>query len=454
LSAHILIVEDAPDLRRALGRFVERRGYRTSTAATVGEALELLETGAPDLLLSDIDLPDGSGVDLARHVRRHGLAMPVILITGLQDMAVAAEGMKAGATDFLTKPLDLDRLAEVLDRTLESARRRAESARADGAPDPEHHDDTHGPARLVGRHPTIVELFKTIGVAASGSSPVLIRGESGSGKELVAREVHRHSRPGRPFVALNCASLPDSLLESELFGHEKGAFTGADSQRKGRVELAADGTLFLDEIGDASPSFQASLLRTLQEGEIVPLGSGQPRPVRARFIAATHRPLEDLVEEGRFRADLYYRIQVLELVVPPLRERASDLPELARYLLARGASRANRNTPELSAGALRVLLDHAWPGNVRELENVLERAAMRARGDVILAEHVELAGSPAAPAGAANETTGLPSDEVALDDVVRRHVEQVLARCDGNKREAARRLDISPGRLYRILGEE
>lgn len=443
MNRAVLILEDAVDLRRALERFVSRRGWDVRGVGTVGEAMVALEEEEPDLLLSDIDLPDGSGVDLVRTLKRHRPSVPTILFTGLHDMALAAEGMKAGAVDFLTKPIDLEQLGDAMDAAIEAARRlRDGGAEGEGGL-------VRGRAggmrtRLVGRHPSIVELFKRIGTASSSSSGVLIRGESGTGKELVAREVHRHSRPGRPFVAVNCASIPDSLVESELFGHAKGAFTGAVSVRKGRFELAADGTLFLDEIGDASPAFQAMLLRVLEEGEFVPLGSEQTKPFRARVIAATHRRLEEMVETGGFRADLFYRVQVLELVLPPLRERLSDLPDLASHLLARIAATQGRAPLELSPAALTALLGHAWPGNVRELENVLERATITARSGVIDAVDVRV------PGPGANEPARPDAGET-LEEVVRDHVARAVERCDGNKREAARRLGISPGRLYRIL---
>ncbi len=445
----VLVLEDTPDLQRALCRFVERLEHEPVAAGSVAEALQALAEGGADLLLSDIELPDGSGVELSQLLRSRGVQVPVVLITGLHDMALAAEGMKAGAVDFLTKPLDLDHLAEVIERALGEAERSSKTRRSRAEGD----SRDAAPHRVVGRHPSIVELFKQIGVAASGASPVLIRGESGTGKELVAREIHRHSRAGEPFVALNCASVPDSLVESELFGHEKGAFTGAVASRKGRFELAGEGTLFLDEIGDASPGFQATILRALQEGEFAALGGERSRRLRARVIAATHRPLEAMVADGSFRADLFYRIQVLELRVPALRERMSDLPALASYVLLRAARKASRPAPELSADALSLLLGHDWPGNVRELENVLERALVQARGDIVLAEHVRLPTGTRDSRSAPREGAGAGVDSESLDDVVLRHVQDVLARSGGNKREAARRLDISPGRLYRILGE-
>ena len=448
MGPSILILEDDADVRRALTRFSDGQGFQTRGEGTVAGALEALEEEAVDLLLADIDLPDGSGLDLLKHLRKTGRWIPTILVTGLHDVALAAEGIKPGAADFLTKPLNLNELAEAirsaLDEGEEGAKPDSERKRA-GEPSTR--------PRLVGRHPSIVELFKQIGIASFSSSPVLIRGESGVGKELVAREIHRHSRPDTPFVAVNCASVPDSLLESELFGHRRGAFTGAVSSHKGRFEIAGDGTLFLDEIGDASASFQATILRALQEGEFLPVGAERPRPVQARIIAATNRALEAGVREGSFRTDLFYRIQVLEMDIPTLRDRMSDLPELSAYFLRRSADRLGWSVPSLSPGAQEVLRSHTWPGNVRELENVLERALVNSRGGTILEEHIELLTVEKAEVGDSTIRGEAPGESKPdrLDLLIHRHAHAVLRRCGGNKREAARLLGISPGRLYRIL---
>ena len=442
MSSKILLVEDSELLRSALVSFLKREKIRPLPTASLNEALDLVEEVRPDLILCDIQLPDGSGLDLIRHLRKEGIRIPIILFTGLPDMALAAEGMKLGAVDFLTKPLDMAHLSRLIHRTLARSEDRVRHAT-----EPERKTDTFRP-RLVGRHPAVVEVYKTIGTAAGSSSPVLIRGESGTGKELVAREVHRHSREGKPFVAVNCASLPDSLMEAELFGHEKGAFTRAQVKRQGRFAAARDGTIFLDEIGDASEAFQATILRALQEGEYTPLGSNRPQPFEARIISATHRPLERMVEEKAFRLDLFYRIQVLEIELPPLRDMMSDLPDIVEHLLTRlRHAQPSLAVARVSPEGMDRLQSHGWPGNVRELQNVLERAAMLAGDGAIEPHHLHFTHLP----GVAEKNRKVKGNTDLLETHMREHILQLLEECEGNTREAARRLGISPGRLYRIL---
>jgi len=473
MPRRILIVEDDPALGPILVKFLERKGYLCELAADLASALSRLDTPLPDLTLTDVRLPDGSGLEILDELRRRGVGLPVLVMTGLEDLDLAAEAMKGGAVDFLTKPFDHEVLLAAVRSVIpeppmvdeERAGAPDGAGGAGGVPDPVETGDDNAvvtpatwgagggsaggptsPPRLIGYDPRMIEVFKLIGMAAHSSSPVLIRGETGTGKELVARAVHRHSRSGRPFVAVNCSAMPDTLLESELFGHEKGAFTGAVQARRGYFELAHDGSLLLDEIGDTSPQFQGKILRVLQEGEFTPIGSERPRRLHARILAATHRPLERMLREGTFRADLYYRIRVIEMNLPPLRERDQDFPALARYLLERAALEFGRVPPELSTAALKALLEHDWPGNVRELDNVLRRAVAGTRARVLGRDDVSI-GGPAVALPA-------PSEDLTLDEVIQAHVDRVLEACDGNKREAARRLAISPGRLYRILDGE
>jgi DNA-binding NtrC family response regulator len=338
--------------------------------------------------------------------------------------------MRKGAYDYLVKPLDLDRLDEVVGRCL--ADRRTTGDLRDALPPPQI---TNG--GLVGRHPVMMDLYKTVGTLAASRAAVLIRGETGTGKELIARAIHENSASGSaPFVPVNCAAVPESLLESELFGHVRGAFTGATSDRMGRFEIAGDGTVFLDEIGDTTLAFQSKLLRILQEREFYRVGGEELRRTRARVIAATHQPLEELVREGRFREDLYFRLQVVEVRVPSLRERRSDIPLLVSHLLADLARRD-------------------WPGNVRELENVLTRAVALCRGPGLSLRDVgsprgddasPVLGAPEQRASGASE----PSDDT-LEGIERRYVQQVLMRTGGNKSAAARILDISRPRLDRMI---
>jgi transcriptional regulator with PAS, ATPase and Fis domain len=295
----------------------------------------------------------------------------------------------------------------------------------------------------------MIAIYKMIGMLAGNRAAVLVRGETGTGKERIARAIHFNSPAAEePFLAVNCSALAETLLESELFGHVRGAFTGAVASRRGCFELAGTGTIFLDEIGDTSPGLQAKLLRVVETREFYPVGSERPRQSQARVIAATHRPLEALVQAGRFREDLYFRLKVVEIVVPPLRERPEDIPLLAAHLLARVAGELHRDVRALNDDALRELARYDWPGNVRELENALTRAAVLARGPVVGLEHLALGRSAAVPDPAETATVG-----DRLDDVERAHVLRVLARTGGNKRQAARLLGISRPRLDRLLAE-
>jgi transcriptional regulator with GAF, ATPase, and Fis domain len=304
-------------------------------------------------------------------------------------------------------------------------------------------------SQLVGRDPAMIEIYKTIGAVARSRTPVLIRGETGTGKELIARAIHFNSADAtEPFVAVNCTSIPESLLESELFGHVKGSFTGAMGDRKGRFELAGRGTIFLDEIGDTSPAFQAKLLRVLQEREFHPVGGERVRRTEARVVAATHRPLERMVREGRFREDLYFRLRVVEIAVPPLRERRGDVPLLAEHLLREGAREMHVAAPVLAPDAVARLTSYDWPGNVRELENALTRALVLARGATLTAGDLVLGHDGVA---AEDPASAEESADQSLAAIERAHIVRVLQRARGNKRQACRVLRISRPRLDRLL---
>jgi DNA-binding NtrC family response regulator len=360
------------------------------------------------------------------------------------------EAMKAGAFDYVTKPVELGRLADIVRRCLEEQElNRAARMTATEA------DEEVSREAVVGRDPRMIEIYKTIGVLARNRTTVLVRGETGTGKEMVARAIHRNSvHAGAPFIAVNCTALTDSLLESELFGHVKGAFTGATSSRKGYFELAGSGTVFLDEIGDTRPEFQTKLLRVLQDRQFFPVGGESPRTTDARVIAATHQPIEKLVKSGRFREDLYFRLQVVEIQVPPLRDRQGDVPVLAQHLLGKIRQEMHGEARFISNAAMKRLTEYAWPGNVRELENVLTRAAILARGATIGPEHLSMGVSPAAgdPQVAAPvdvEPAGPP--DLTVGAVVADHVQKVLEQTGGNKSESARLLGISRSRLARII---
>jgi len=438
MNGSLLVVDDDAVVREALVEALVEAGYDVRAADDGVRAVALVAERAPDVVLSDVRMPGMDGLALLALLRERAPEVPVLLMTAFDDMPTVVAAMREGATDFLVKPLDLHELRTRVARVIDDGRARARAARA-------RRGEAETPQRLadlVGRDPRMIEIYKLVGQVAATRANVLIRGESGTGKELIARAIHDHSREaGEPFVPINCTAVPATLLESELFGHVRGAFTGAQGDRRGKFALAGRGAIFLDEIGDTSADFQTKLLRVLQERQFYPVGADRPERTEARVIAATHRDLEAMVAAGQFRADLYYRLRVVEIVVPPLRDRAGDLPLLAATLVRRAAAAVGRPEPVLAPDALAAVARHAWPGNVRELENCLTRAVVVASGDVIRAEHLVLGG--AAPEGPAKLGT--------LDDVERDHVLRVLAATRGHKARAAQILGISRPRLDRIL---
>jgi two-component system response regulator AtoC len=429
-------------IRRTLERHLSRQGHLVDTAGSAEEALAQVPEFAPALVIADIRMPGMDGIELLRRVRSLADDIDVLMITAHEDMATAVTAMKAGAYDYLVKPLDLDAIDHLVARCLgeRTLRRRAGHFSRVAA-------EKHGLDNLVGKEPAMIDIYKLIGVLSENRATVLIRGETGTGKERIARAIHFNSAHGDdPFVAINCTALAETLLESELFGHVRGAFTGAVQSRRGYFELAGDGSVFLDEIGDMSLELQAKLLRVLDEGEFYPVGSERPRTTRARVLAATHRPLESLVRDGRFREDLYFRLRVVEIVVPPLREREGDIPLLAKQLLGKIALKLHRSLDGISEDALRRLAAYDWPGNVRELENTLTRAAVIARGTVIDVDHVSVG-----MLGGANMSETTEEELVELAVVEAAHIRRILDRTGGNKRQAARLLGISRQRLDRLL---
>jgi DNA-binding NtrC family response regulator len=446
MSRRILVVDDDASIRETFEHHLTRSGHQVATAASAEAALDHIAELDPALVITDLRMPGMDGLELLRRVRAAMPDVDVLVITAHEDMRSAMEAMKAGAYDYLVKPLDLDQIDLLVERCFQDRRlkRRAQQLTAEAA-------EPYALNQLVGRDPRMIEIYKLIGTLAANRAPVLLRGETGTGKEVIARAIHFNSADAQePFIAVNCTALTETLLESELFGHVRGAFTGAVADHRGRFELAGAGTIFLDEIGDVSPSFQAKLLRVLEDREFYPVGGERPRRTEARVIAATNRSIEERIRTGDFREDLYFRLKVVEIWVPPLRDRRGDIPLLADHLLARIAADLHKEVRLIAADALRALAAYDWPGNVRELENTLTRAVVVARGSAITSEHLSLgpATEAADPAAA-----GAVNDESTLDQAERAHVERVLRRTGGNKRQAARILAISRPRLDRLIAK-
>ena len=386
-----LIVDDERDIRELLVLTLGRMGLRTETAANLAAARALLASDRFDLCLTDMRLPDGSGMELVHELTLRHPDTPVAMITAHGNQEAAVEALKAGAFDFVSKPVDLNVLRGLVRQALELGEFRRDEGRA--------RDQRHGLDRLGGDSEPMQALRRTIAKVARSQAPVHITGESGTGKELVARTIHAESgRAAGPFVPVNCGAIPTELMESEFFGHKKGSFTGAHADKAGLFQAAEGGTLFLDEIAELPLPMQVKLLRAIQEKSVRPVGAQAEVPVDVRLLSATHKDLAALVAEGRFRHDLYYRINVIELPVPPLRERGNDLEQLAAAILARLAGAQGRATPALEPDALAALRGYAFPGNVRELENVLERAMALSDGDRIGAVDLHLPNTPAAAA--------------------------------------------------------
>ena len=441
MSETVLIVEDEPGLRDGLAGAVERLGCRALGAAGVAEARRVLAAEPIDCILLDIRLKDGDGLELLAELRAGSQRdVPVIMATAYGDSERTIRAMRDGAFDYVTKPFDLPALLVTVKRALDQHR----LLRAAAAEGPRLEVGAGG---LIGSSAAMLVTWKLIGRAAASSAPVLVTGETGVGKELVARAVHDYSARARePFVAVNLAALPASLIESELFGHEKGAFTGATTRRAGRFELAGKGTLLLDEIGDLDPSLQTKLLRVLQDGKFERVGGQETLELRARVVAATHKPVHPGEHGASLREDLYYRLAVIEINVPPLRARRSDIPQLVAHALRSVPARA------VSEAAMDKLAAYQWPGNVRELMHVVERAGALASGEIIDASDLPEAvqAPPSTPAGSDDER--LPLRE-AVARLERRMITQALEDTGGNRSEAARRLGIARAQLYAKLQE-
>jgi DNA-binding NtrC family response regulator len=440
----VLVVDDDDDIRETLSDRIEAEGYEVDSAVDGIDALERLPIFDPDLVLLDLQMPRLDGLQTLAHIRADELDVAVIVISAYGTLEKVVEAMKAGADDFVPKPFDADHLRVVVGRSVERQRLRRENAmlKEDAA--------VGSDSPVVGKAASVQEMVDIGQRAAESTASILLLGESGTGKEVLARAIHGWSpRAAMPFVGVNCTALHGQLLESELFGHEKGAFTGADKQKRGRFEVARGGTLLLDEIGATQPDFQVKLLRVLQEGVFERVGGEHSLEADVRIIAATNRDLEQAITDGDFLGDLYYRLNVVAIRVPPLRERREDIPDLAQLFVARYAHEVNRAVEGLAPAAIDALVAHNWPGNIRELENAVQRAVVLGRGEL-----VELADLPHHVRGeqaGGDKVDTAAGYHAAVKTFQRRLLQQALADSDGNQAQAAEHLGLQRTYLSRLL---
>jgi len=442
MKHRVLIVEDEEKLRRVIELQLISAGFEADLARTAEEGLALADRA--DLILTDLRLPGMDGLEFIKRIRRQNSRTPIIVMTAYGTVENAVEAMKAGALDFLPKPFSMDHLMAVLNKAVEVRALRDENRKLREELGYRYEYDN-----IIGRSPAMQEIFSTIERVAPTRATVLLAGESGTGKDLIARAIHYHSpRRDRPFVKINCAAIPENLMESELFGYEKGAFTGAVTSKPGKFEQADAGTVFLDEIGDVPPAVQVKLLRVLQEREFERLGSNKTRQIDVRVIAATNTDLRAALESGEFREDLYYRLNVVPINMPPLRERKEDIPALAEHFVKKYAADFGSKATSISEGAIEVLLKHNWPGNVRELQNVIERSLVLCAGERLEASDIKLDSGPAPAGGAAN---GFLPEGVTLQEHERNLIRKALEKAKGNKSQAARLLGLTRNALrYRL----
>jgi two-component system, NtrC family, response regulator HydG len=444
MKASILIVDDEPSVRDSLRRWFQDDGFEVGTAEGANDALTRLADRRWDLALVDIRMRGTDGIELQRRMRDIDPELIVIIMTGYASVDTAVTALKNGAYDYITKPLDPDDVAHLVTNALSHRRTKEENVRMRDV------ITSHSvqPSAIIGRSTAMQKVYTAIETVGPTDATVLITGESGTGKELVARAIHSASpRRFHPCVAIHCGALTDTLLESELFGHEKGAFTGAQYRKKGKFEIAEGGTVFLDEIGDISVKTQTDLLRVLQEHEITRVGGHQPIKVDFRCVAATNRSLEEMMADGRFRADLFYRLNVFRIELPPLRERCDDIPLLVDHFVKKYSTQMNKKIRGLSAMAMTRLQQHAWPGNVRELENAIERAIVVAHDAELQEEDFGL--KPVAPL---TRSILIPADAPkTLDEMEKAHILRVLEECNFNQTRAAELLHIDRVTLHNKL---
>jgi len=452
-AGRFLVIDDEKPIQRVLATVLRKMGHMTLTASSAAEGLAILEEGNIDVVLSDIQMPGMTGLDLLPQIKQGHSEVEVIIMTGYATVERAVDALKNGAYDFLTKPFeDLEILERVLEKALDRKRLVERTKQLESQLEiRDKYED------IVGSSSAMRTVYDMIESVSYSDANVLIQGESGTGKELVAKAIHyRSPRAGNPFIVINCSALTETLLESELFGHVKGAFTGATATKRGLFEAAHTGTIFLDEIGDITPMMQVKLLRVLQEGEVKRVGSSEVLRVDVRTIAATNRDLKKAMDEALFREDLFYRLNVINIGLPPLRERVEDIPLLAHHFLRKYSERLNKNITGFAEDVMETFQSYRWIGNVRELENVLERSVVLARGDMITADL--LPGNLTATDFARNASVSTYSDlefqkakRLAVNLFERKYVQTVLARCDGNVSEASRHAGMDRSNFRRII---
>ena len=429
----VLIVDDDEHIRESLELYLKENGYEVISAPNGSMALFHFNHDKPKIIILDIRLPDMDGLEVLRRIKASNGKVQVAMITAFQDMETTIAAMKLGACEYIHKPIDINEFEMIIERmkeTLSLNERYGELTEINGE---------YKVNNIIGKSNAMKEVFKIIGLVSESKTSILIQGESGTGKELIAKVIHNNSLfKNEPFIPINCSALPETLLESELFGHEKGAFTGAVSAKKGKFELAQNGTIFLDEIGEISSNVQVKLLRFLQDKEFERLGSERKTLSNARIIAATNRDLSEFVRTGKFREDLYFRLKVVTIDIPPLRERRSDIPHLVEYLLAKVNRELHRNVRKVPQNVMGRLMEYDWPGNVRELENVLIRAVLLAKGEVLLEEHIT---------GFLKRVIPLVDEKdpktLSLQEMEKKHIRQILHLVNWNKGKACEILQIS-----------
>jgi DNA-binding NtrC family response regulator len=442
MAISVLVVDDEVDIARILGDRLEAMGHEVQIAHDGEEALQMMQINLPGLVFLDIQMPRLNGMEVLKRIRKEGWELPVIVMTAYGTIAGAVEAMKEGATDFITKPFDTDHLRIVIDKALEQRGLKHQVAALRAEVDSRYDS-------LIATSPRMAEVVDIARKAAQSDATVLLLGESGTGKDLLARSIHAWSnRRDKLFAPVNCVALSEELLESELFGHEKGAFTGASAQKRGKMEVADGGTVFLDEIGDMKPGLQAKLLRFLQNREFDRVGGTRTVKVNVRVIAATNRDLQAAVKAGIFRADLFYRLNVVSITVPPLRDRLEEIPQLAELFLKKNCREAKKSGMKLSATAVKKLMSHRWPGNVRELQNAIERAVVLKTGDTIEPDDLALQSMDMSP----GEENGadLPFHQ-SVEFHKKQIIKRALTRAGGSQTQAAELLELQRTYLARLI---